>query len=73
MLIGFGVFKYRKRAARTGKNPKTGEGIKIAATVVPKFTAGAGLKVAEATKGKKKYMQDFLKLRLIPLISAVRL
>ena len=42
-LIGFGSFKPSKRAARTGKNPKTGAAIKIAATTVPKFTAGAGV------------------------------
>nr|MBP8163097.1 HU family DNA-binding protein [Propionivibrio sp.] len=41
---------------REGKNPKTGEKIKIAATTVPKFSAGATFKsaVAEASKGKKK-------------------
>lgn len=56
-LIGFGTFKSSKRAARTGKNPKTGEAIKIAATTVPKFTAGAGFKTAVAGKkaaAKKK-------------------
>ncbi len=55
-LIGFGSFKPSKRAARTGKNPKTGAAIKIAATTVPKFTAGAGFKAAVAGKkaAKKK-------------------
>ena len=55
-LVGFGSFKAAARAAREGKNPKTGEKIKIAATTVPKFSAGATFKaaVAEATKGKKK-------------------
>lgn len=43
-LVGFGTFKSAKRAARTGKNPKTGAEIKIAATTVPKFSAGAGFK-----------------------------
>lgn len=52
-LIGFGSFKSAKRAARTGKNPKTGEALKIAATVVPKFTAGAAFKAAVAPKKKK--------------------
>ena len=53
-LIGFGSFKSSKRAARTGKNPKTGETLKIAATVVPKFSAGAMFKAAVAPKAKKK-------------------
>ena len=51
-LVGFGTFKASKRAARAGKNPKTGEPLKIAATTVPKFSAGAGFKTAVA--GKKK-------------------
>ena len=45
-LIGFGTFKVAKRAARTGKNPRTGEKLKIAAATVPKFSAGAGFKAA---------------------------
>lgn len=55
-LIGFGTFKSSKRAARTGKNPKTGEPLKIAATTVPKFTAGATFKATVAGKkaAKKK-------------------
>jgi DNA-binding protein HU-beta len=52
--VGFGTFKSTKRAARTGKNPKTGETIKIPATTVPKFTAGAGFKLAVAGKKAKK-------------------
>ena len=52
-LVGFGTFKSAKRAARTGKNPKTGESIKIPATTVPKFSAGAGFKTAVAGKKKK--------------------
>jgi len=51
-LVGFGTFKSAKRAARTGKNPKTGATIKIAATTVPKFSAGSGFK--EAVSGKRK-------------------
>ena len=51
-LVGFGTFKSSKRAARMDKNPKTGEAIKIAATTVPKFSAGTGFKAAVA--GKKK-------------------
>jgi DNA-binding protein HU-beta len=56
-LIGFGTFKSSKRAARTGKNPKTGAALKIPATTVPKFSAGAGFKTAVAGKkaaAKKK-------------------
>ncbi len=55
-LVGFGSFKAAARAAREGKNPKTGEKIKIAATTVPKFSAGATFKatVATAMGGKKK-------------------
>ena len=49
-LVGFGSFKAAKRAARVGKNPKTGAAIKIAATTVPKFSAGAGFKAAVAKK-----------------------
>ena len=49
-LIGFGTFKSVNRAARTGKNPKTGAVLKIAAKAVPKFSAGAGLKAAVAGK-----------------------
>ncbi|MGQ5525402.1 HU family DNA-binding protein [Chitinimonas sp. PSY-7] len=57
-LVGFGTFKPLARNAREGKNPRTGEKLKIAATTVPKFTPGATFKarVAEkaAKKGKKK-------------------
>ena len=45
-LIGFGTFKSIKRAARMGKNPRTGEAVKIAAASVPKFSAGAAFKAA---------------------------
>jgi DNA-binding protein HU-beta len=55
-LVGFGAFKASKRAARTGVNPKTGEKLKIAATTVPRFSAGATFKAAVAGKkaAKKK-------------------
>ena len=54
-LVGFGSFKAVARAAREGKNPKTGEKLKIAATIVPKFSAGASFKAAvAASKNKKK-------------------
>lgn len=49
-LVGFGTFKALKRAARKGKNPRTGEALKIAATTVPKFTPGATFKAAVAKK-----------------------
>ena len=45
-LIGFGNFEVRERAAREGKNPQTGEKIKIAACKVPAFKAGKALKDA---------------------------
>lgn len=45
-LIGFGTFEVREREARTGKNPRTGEKIEIAASKVPAFKAGSALKVA---------------------------
>lgn len=55
-LVGFGTFKSAKRAARTGRNPQTGKEIKIPATTVPRFTAGATFKAAVAGKkvAKKK-------------------
>ncbi len=53
-LVGFGTFKSAARAAREGKNPRTGEKLKIAATTVPKFSAGATFKQAVASKGKAK-------------------
>lgn len=43
-LTGFGVFQVRKRAARTGRNPRTGKTITIKASKVPAFRAGKGLK-----------------------------
>ena len=43
---GFGKFSVSQRSAREGRNPATGERIQIAASKVPKFTAGAGLKKA---------------------------
>jgi len=45
-IAGFGTFSVAERAASTGRNPKTGEPIKIAATKLPKFKAGKGLKDA---------------------------
>jgi DNA-binding protein HU-beta len=45
-LVGFGTFYVGKRAARTGRNPRTGAEIKIKAARVPKFRAGKALKDA---------------------------
>jgi DNA-binding protein HU-beta len=50
-LVGFGTFETVKRAARTGKNPQTGEALSIPASIAPKFKAGAALK--DAVNGKK--------------------
>ena len=45
-LVGFGTFEVKERAARTGKNPRTGEAIEMPASKVPSFKAGAALKNA---------------------------
>ena len=45
-LVGFGTFTVRSRAARTGRNPRTGEEIQIKASKVPGFKAGKALKDA---------------------------
>ena len=45
-LVGFGTFSVSKRAARNGRNPRTGETIKIAAHKIPKFTVGKAFKNA---------------------------
>ena len=45
-LVGFGSFEVRKRAARKGRNPQTGEEMKIAASKAPVFKAGKALKDA---------------------------
>ena len=44
VLVGFGTFSVKERAARTGRNPSTGKSIKIAASKAPKFKAGKALK-----------------------------
>lgn len=49
-LIGFGTFKVSNRAATTGRNPRTGEAIKIAASKQAKFVAGKALKDAVNNK-----------------------
>jgi DNA-binding protein HU-beta len=45
-LIGFGTFSVAKKKARVGRNPKTGDAIKIPACRAPKFSAGKDLKAA---------------------------
>ncbi len=45
-LVGFGTFSVKRRAARAGRNPRTGETIQIKASNVPGFKAGKGLKDA---------------------------
>ena len=60
-ITGFGTFSIGKRSARVGRNPQTGEKVKIAASKAPKFKAGASLKAfvngkttaTKATKPKK--------------------
>jgi|SRR5579863_3368292 len=51
ILIGFGTFETLARAARVGRNPSTGEEIKIKASIVPKFRAGKALK--DVVAGRK--------------------
>jgi DNA-binding protein HU-beta len=51
-LPGFGTFERRQRAARTARNPQTGEPLKIKASKVPAFKPGAGFK--QAVNGVKK-------------------
>jgi len=45
-LVGFGTFKSVKRAARTGKNPRTGVALRIPAGTIPKFVPGSKFKAA---------------------------
>ena len=52
-LVGFGSFEMKKRAARTGLNPRTKEPVEIAATQVPVFKAGKALKDAVATCARR--------------------
>lgn len=52
-LPGFGTFEVRGRAARTGRNPQTGEELKIAASRVAAFKPGAALKAAVNGGGSK--------------------
>ena len=55
ILVGFGSFEVRTRTARAGRNPRTGEQIKISASRVPAFKPGKDMKEAVNKKtGKKK-------------------
>ena len=53
-LIGFGTFESKTRPARTARNPRTGEEVKIAASKAPVFKAGKALKDKVNTPAKKK-------------------
>ena len=53
-LVGFGTFKSAKRAARTGKNSATGAALKIPASTVPNFVAGAKFKAVVDPKAAKR-------------------
>lgn len=53
-IVGFGTFEKRERGARTARNIRTGAPIKVKATSVPAFRAGAGFKETVASGGKKK-------------------
>jgi DNA-binding protein HU-beta len=53
-IVGFGTFEKRVRGARTARNIRTGAPIKVKATSVPAFRAGAGFKETVASGGKKK-------------------
>ena len=63
-LVGFGTFYVGKRAARSGRNPRTGATIKIKAAKVPKFRAGKGTQ--EAVKGALRWTRtrQFLTFRV---------
>lgn len=51
-ITGFGTFERVDRAARTGRNPRTGEAVRISATAVPKFTPGTNFKAVTADPAK---------------------
>ena len=53
-LVGFGTFKSAKRAARVGKNPSMGAALKIPASTVPRFVAGAKFKAVVDPKAAKR-------------------
>ena len=51
-ITGFGTFERVDRAARTGRNPRTGEAVRIGATSAPKFTPGTNFKAVTADPSK---------------------
>ncbi len=53
-MVGFGTFEVAQRAAREGRNPRTGKSMKIKASKAPKFKAGKKLKEEVNSKAKKK-------------------
>ncbi|MBR3517901.1 MAG: HU family DNA-binding protein [Lachnospiraceae bacterium] len=55
-IVGFGTFSLKKRAARKGRNPQTGETVKIAAKKVPAFKAGKAFK--DVVNGAKKEVKE---------------
>ena len=59
-LVGFGTFTAKKREARNGRNPQTGETVKIAARVVPGFKAGNKLKDAFTFEEKIFYFSRYI-------------
>jgi DNA-binding protein HU-beta len=63
-LAGFGVFESRARAARTGRNPRTGETVAVPATTVPAFRPGTGFRSAVA--GDAAYTADTAEVADIP-------
>jgi DNA-binding protein HU-beta len=67
-IPGFGTFQVRKRLGRMGRNPRTGAAVKIAATTVPVFKAGAALK--EAVAGKKAAAKSKAKAAAKPAAQA---
>ena len=54
VLVGFGTFEVHTRSARAGRNPRTGEAIKISASRVPAFKPGQDMKEIVNTKARKK-------------------
>ncbi|MGK7904938.1 MAG: HU family DNA-binding protein [Hormoscilla sp.] len=57
-LVGFGSFEPRERKAREGRNPKTGDKMKIPATKVPAFTAGKSFKVKVAPRKESDAIEE---------------
>ena len=59
-IVGFGTFAVTKRAARTGRNPRTGAAIKIKAAKVPKFRPGKALKDARRSEARASHWRGCL-------------